>query len=140
MLPFDTLALLAKGPNGGIDQDKAKLLIRVFRPDREGKLGKLDFVKSVDHIYKEIKLLSANVANSSQIDTAVKGIVNIGFYIILGAICLAQLGVNPLQLFISFSGIILGFAFMFGSSAAKMFEVSSPLGRQQSIPDNRPDI
>ena len=48
ILPFDTLALLAKDDENGIDQNKAKLLIKAFRPDRDGKLSKLDFVKSCD--------------------------------------------------------------------------------------------
>ena len=47
-LPFETLALLAKNDDGTLDQDKAKELIRAFRPDRDGTLGKLEFVKSID--------------------------------------------------------------------------------------------
>jgi hypothetical protein len=60
------LALLAKDEKGGIDQEKAKDLIRVFRPERDGSLSKLEFVKSIDAIYKELRLLAANISNSSQ--------------------------------------------------------------------------
>lgn len=113
-LPFETLALLTKDDYGRINQEKAKELIRVFRPDRDGNIKKLDFVKSVDAIYKAIRLLSANVRNSSQIDKAVENLSNMVFYVILGSFVLGQLGVNPLQLFFSLSSVILAFAFMFG--------------------------
>jgi small-conductance mechanosensitive channel len=121
-IPFETLALLAKDEHGGIDQEKAKELIRVFRPERDGFLGKLEFVKSVDTIYKELRLLTANISNSSQMDKAVENLLNVVFYIILGAIVVNRLGENPLTLFFSFSSVILAFAFMFGKSAAKYFD------------------
>ena len=40
VLQFETLALLALQKDGTIDQEKAKVLVKLFRPDREGK--KLD--------------------------------------------------------------------------------------------------
>jgi hypothetical protein len=123
-LPFETLALLARDDEGGIDQAKAKELIKAFRPERDGSLGKLDFVKSVDAIYKRLRLLSANITNSSQIDKAVETPVNILFYVVLGCYVLYELGEDPLKIFFSFSSVILGFAFMFGASASKYFEVS----------------
>lgn len=125
VLPFETLALLAKDEKGGIDQTKARQLIKVFRPERDGTLAKLDFVKSIDAVYKQLRLLSANVSNSSQIDRAVESLVNVVFYIILGCYVLSELGEDPLTLFFSFSSVILGFAFMFGASSAKFFDVSA---------------
>ena len=91
-IPFETLALVAKDSRGRMDQDKVKELIHAFRPDRNGSLGKLEFVKSIDVIYKELRLLSANISNSSYMDQAVEKIVNIGFYIVLGAIIIYRLG------------------------------------------------
>ena len=105
-----------------MDQAKAKELIHAFRPDRDGSLGKLEFVKSIDVIYKELRLLSANISNSSYMDDAVENIVNIGFYIVLGAVIIYRLGEDPLALFLSLSSIILAFAFMFGKSASKYFD------------------
>jgi len=118
-LPFETLALLAKDEEGKMDKDKARELIKVFRPDRDGSLGKLEFVKSIDVVYKELRLLCANINNSSYMDAAVENIVNIGFYIILAAIIIYRLGRDPVALFISFSSVIIAFAFMFGRSASK---------------------
>ena len=123
-LPFETLALLAKNEKGGIDQEKAKELIKVFRPERDGSLGKLEFIKSIDVIYKQLRLLSANISNSSQIDKAIESIVNVAFYIVMGCIALTTFGEDPRAIFLSFSSVALGFAFMFGASAAKYFEVS----------------
>lgn len=37
MLKFGTLALAAAGPDGELDEDRLKDLIRLFRPDRDGK-------------------------------------------------------------------------------------------------------
>ena len=47
-LSFDTLCLITKNEIGDIDRATVKELIRVFRPNRDGQLSKLDFVKSVD--------------------------------------------------------------------------------------------
>jgi hypothetical protein len=113
-LQFDTLALLAVQPDGSMDLAKLTDLVRLFRPDRDGNLSLLDFAKCVDSCYKELRLLRASVANSSRIDKALERIMNIFFYFFLGCIILAVIGIDPLVLFASVSGFILGFAFMIG--------------------------
>lgn len=52
VLDFETIALMAKGGDGYVDEHKVKELIKVFRPDRDGKLSRVEFVKSVDNVYK----------------------------------------------------------------------------------------
>ena len=47
-LSFETLALLGLQSDGSLDQAKLKDLMRLFRPDRDGQFGILDFVKSID--------------------------------------------------------------------------------------------
>ncbi|CAB9496802.1 Mechanosensitive ion channel protein [Seminavis robusta] len=121
-LPFETLALLAKNEKGELDQEKAKEIIRAFRPDRDGTLGKLEFVRSVDVIYKELRLLSANISNSGQMDKAVESLLNVVFYTVLVAIVIYRLGEDPITLFATLSSAILAFAFMFGRSASKYFD------------------
>jgi hypothetical protein len=93
VLQFETLALLAfdEGDNT-IDQEKARDLVKLFRPDREGCLTILDFVKSVDSVYKEFRMLSASIQNSSQIDRAIESILNVVFYMTVGVIVLAAFG------------------------------------------------
>ncbi len=91
-LQFETLALCALQDDGTIDQAEAKQLIKVFRPDRDGRLSILDFVKSIDSVYKEFRLLQASIENSSQIDRAFENILNVVFYVVVVAIIMSQLG------------------------------------------------
>lgn len=123
VLKFDTFAVVALNRKGVLDTEKIKELIRVFRPNRDGSLNMLDFVRSVDSVYKELRLLRATVASSSKIDKALESIMNILFYAIMATIILSQIGFDPLTLFLSLSSIILAFAFMIGSASAKYFDV-----------------
>ena len=122
-LHFDTIAVLAL-QGGALDTEQAKELIRTFRPDRDGGISMVDFVRSVDAIYKELRMLRATVAASSKIDKALETLMNIVFYVLVACIILAAYGFDPLALFLSLSSIILAFAFMIGSASAKYFEVS----------------
>ena len=64
-LPFSTIALLAKDDKDGrMNKEKLRELIRIFRPDRDGKLRKLDFVKSIDSVYRDLRKLSLNIEDS----------------------------------------------------------------------------
>ncbi len=45
-LHFNILGLVALQPDGTLDQKKLKTLIKVFRPNRDGVLSLIDFVKS----------------------------------------------------------------------------------------------
>lgn len=108
-LPFSTIALLAKDDDDGrLDKKRLKDLIRLFRPDRDGKLSKLDFVRTIDVVYKSLRQLSLNIEDSVQIDKAVEFLFNVVFYFIMGSIVLQVMGVNPLQVFVSLSSLILG--------------------------------
>lgn len=122
-LHFDTLAVLALQRNGELDPEKAKELIRTFRPDRDGGISMVDFVRSIDSVYKDLRMLRATVAASSKIDRALESIMNIVFYVTVFCIILAAYNFDPLALFLSLSSIILAFAFMIGSASAKYFEV-----------------
>lgn len=123
-LHFDTIASLAvRKRTGELNKDKAIDLIRTFRPDRDGGISMVDFVKSIDAVYKELRMLRATVAGSSKIDQALEKIFNIFFYVLMATIILSQTGFDVLALFISVSSIVLAFAFMIGSASAKYFEV-----------------
>jgi len=113
---------VALNHHGEVDSDKMKSLIRLFRPDRHGKLTKIDFVKSIDSVYKRFRLLRANLKNSSQIDRAYEKLVNKVFYFILGLICLSVLNLNPWPFIASLTGVLVSFAFLFGNAASKYFE------------------
>ena len=47
ILSFETLSVLAV-TKGELDGVKLKALIKLFRPERNGDISKLDFLKSVD--------------------------------------------------------------------------------------------
>ena len=95
-------------------------------------------MKSVDAVYKRMRFLGANIHNSSQIDIATEGLLNVGFYFILVCIVLGALGIDPLRLFFSLSSFVLAFAFMFGTAAANYFSgvllilVQRPFGKHCS--------
>lgn len=108
-LPFSTIALLAKDDDDGrMNKEKLRELIRLFRPDRDGKLSKLDFVKCIDTVYRNLRKLSLNIEDNSQIDKAVSLLLDVVFYFFLGSIVLQQIGINPLQVFVSLSSLIIG--------------------------------
>ena len=77
---------------------------------------------SIFQVYKQLRLLSANISNSSQIDKAIESVINIVFYVFMGGIVLTAFGEDPRAVFLSFSSVALGFAFLFSASAAKYFE------------------
>ena len=51
-LSFHVLAILALNPDNTLKHSKVKELIKIFRPQRDGSLSVLDFVKSVDTVVR----------------------------------------------------------------------------------------
>jgi hypothetical protein len=124
ILHFDTVMMLAIDKNEKLQKDKARALIRLFRPDRNGHLTLLDFVKSCDQIFKRLKMFRVTTANSAQLDDAFEQLVNIVFYFFLTLIVLSALGVDPQAMFLSLTGLLLPLSFLFSAAASKYFEVS----------------
>lgn len=121
-LPFSILSVIAMDDNGEFIVSKIKSLLRLFRPDRQGNLIRLDFVKSVDTVYKQLRLLRASIANSAQIDYAFERIINCFFYFFLTIIAVAIIGIDIWAVVISMNTFFLGFSFLFGSAASNYFE------------------
>ena len=70
-LQFETLTAVVRVPGAQeLDEMRLKELVKVFRPERDGSLDILGFVRSVDQVYKDLRLLRASIRNSSQIDHA----------------------------------------------------------------------
>ena len=111
VLCFDTIAVVALNNNGTMDQEKLKDLVRLFRPNRQGELREVDFLKSIDSLYKEFRLLQASMDSSGSVDRAFEIIDNYVFYIVLWCILFYLLGIDPLALFVSLSSLIVGFSF-----------------------------
>jgi len=121
-LPFSVFAVLAMDANGELVESKMKSLIRLLRPDRNGSLMKLDFVKSIDAVYKQLRLLRASIANSAQIDLAFERIVNFLFYFFVVVIALAIVGINIWTPFLSINAFVLTFSILYKDAASKYFE------------------
>ena len=66
--------------------------MKLFRPDREGNLTMVDFVRSIDSVYRTYRLLIASIDNSGQIDRAFENIINTIFYSVVITVVLSQLG------------------------------------------------
>jgi hypothetical protein len=124
VLHFNVIAELAIDRDGSINNDKMKDLVRLFRPDREGILTTIDFLKSVDKVYKDFRLIQASIENSGSVDRAFEMMVNYAFFTVLWCVLLFICGIDPFDLFLSLSAFVVGFAFMIGGASSKYFEVS----------------
>ena len=67
-------------------------LVKLFRPDRDGNLSMLDFLTSIDSVYKEFRMLNASIQNSGALDQSFEHMFNIVFYSVLVTIILSVLG------------------------------------------------
>jgi len=117
------LALVALQSDGTLVPEKVRDLVRLFRPNRTGNLTLIDFIKSVDVVYKELRLLRASVRNAQKLDQSFERIFNVVFYILILCVCLAMLGFDPLAIFLSFSSFALAFSFMISRASSNYFEV-----------------
>lgn len=124
VLHFDVIATLAVNRDQSVHTDKLKALIRLFRPHRDGHLAKLDFLKSVDKVYKDFRLLQASIENSGSVDRSFEIMVNYAFFTLLWCVILWVIGLDPFALLLSLSAFIVGFAFCVGGASSKFFEVS----------------
>jgi hypothetical protein len=122
-LNFETLSAIALVKDSTLDHAKVKKLSRVFRPGRKGELSVLDWCKSCDAVYKEMRFLSSSIHNASQIDRAYERILNVAFYIVLGIVVFAILGISALSFLLSLSSILVAFAFMIGPASSTYFDV-----------------
>eukprot|EP00579_Thalassiosira_antarctica_P000217 CAMPEP_0201866770 /NCGR_PEP_ID=MMETSP0902-20130614/1236_1 /ASSEMBLY_ACC=CAM_ASM_000551 /TAXON_ID=420261 /ORGANISM="Thalassiosira antarctica, Strain CCMP982" /LENGTH=1631 /DNA_ID=CAMNT_0048391801 /DNA_START=121 /DNA_END=5016 /DNA_ORIENTATION=+ len=122
LLPFETLSEIAYDGDGTLIRDKVKALIKLFRPDRKGFLTKLDFVSSIDNVYKDVRLFRASLSNASSIDDSFESIINLVFYVAAVIIILLIMGFQMWEPILSFSAFFFSFSFMFGPASSKYFE------------------
>jgi len=111
MLQFHTVTLTALKKDGKFDDKLAKDLVTLFRPARDGDIQLVDFCKSIDSLYKEIRKLRASIATESRMNAASEACINVVFYFLLIIVCLSVLGIDPLALFGFMASFILGFFF-----------------------------
>ncbi len=122
LLPFETLSEICYDGNRRLMRDKVKALIKLFRPDRQGFLTKLDFVSSIDDVYKDLRLFRASMANSSSIDHVFAMFINLFFFIVQILLVLVILGYRQWGPIGSVFAFFFSFSFMFGPASSKLFE------------------
>jgi hypothetical protein len=110
-LKFHTLSIIAMDDIGGLDMKLAKELMHVFRPSREGDISLVEFVKSIDTQYKEMRKLRASVANEGKMNAGTEKIINVVFYFVLVFALLAALGLDPVVVFGGLAAFIISFSF-----------------------------
>ena len=120
-LHFDTIAVLALDSDGKLQKDKTRAMIRLLRPDREGYLTELDFVKSCDHLYRRARMFRASTLTAAQLDDAFKGLMNVGFYVVLSFIVMVALGIGTDRI-VGISTLFISLSFLFGPSASRYLE------------------
>mmetsp|Transcript_30851 Transcript_30851/g.46812 ORF Transcript_30851/g.46812 Transcript_30851/m.46812 type:complete len:955 (+) Transcript_30851:54-2918(+) len=103
-LPFETIAIVARKPDGSLNEPYVRKLLRTFRPDRQGNLTLLDFCKSVDNTYKKLRMLQASIKNASQIDNAAEKLYNVVFYVAYFGI--VQSGLLGMHFFTNVLGLL----------------------------------
>ena len=75
VLTFQTIAQTAV-KKGKLEKETVKDLVRLFRPTRDGLLTLLDFCKSVDALYKDLRLLRVALANEAKMNRSSEAIIN----------------------------------------------------------------
>ena len=118
MLHLRTLSLATMNKNGNLEERKMKDLIAVFRPDQDGAIALIEFCKSIDMVYKEMRILRANIANEGLMHAATEKIIDYAFYTVLAVGALMVLGTNPFSIIGIVIGIAVPVSFCIGSSAA----------------------
>jgi small-conductance mechanosensitive channel len=73
-------------------------------------------------VYRELRTLSAGIANATAIERVFEMILNFGFYFILLFVCLAVLGVDALAFGVTVTGWVLALSFVIGSACSSTFE------------------
>lgn len=122
VLHFDDLCKIARNRDGTSNKKKVLELVKLFRPHPNGEITKMEFVKSIDSVYKRLRLVLAKINNSSQIDRAYGQILNIVYYTLVLLIGLSVFGFDVMYLVITIAGLLVSFAFMIGSASAKYIE------------------
>jgi hypothetical protein len=120
-LHFRTLALASMDKGGELDEQELKDLIHVFRPNRDGTISMIDFCKSIDTVYKEIRKLRASIANESRMNVGAEMVISCIFYLILVLGALLVVCGDSEEVITVFAGLFtftIPFAFCFGGAAA----------------------
>jgi hypothetical protein len=70
-----------------------------FQPNRNGTITMMEFCKSIDTVYKELRKLRASISNEGKMNAAAEKVINyiLNFLLVCGA--LVAVRVNPMTIF-----------------------------------------
>lgn len=121
-LKFETVATLSLHHPKPRDFGKRKQLRNIFCPDKHGHINLVDFVQSIDCIYKRQLLLCRSMENFAAIDRAYERLINIVFFAFVVVVALVLLGFDPLAFILALSALIVSLTFLIGPAASVCFE------------------
>jgi hypothetical protein len=121
-LKFHTIALIAIDETGELDTDQVKQLMKLYRPTRDGDISLIDFCKSVDSVYKEIRKLRASVANEVVMNAAAEKLIDFIFYTAIFILALVAVGVDVVVLFGGMAALIISFSFCVGGASSDVIK------------------
>ena len=121
-LKFHTIALIAIDETGELDTDQVKQLMKLYRPTRDGDISLIDFCKSVDSVYKEIRKLRASVANEVIMNAAAEKLIDFLFYTAIFILALVAVGVDLSALFFGLGTLIISLSFCIGGASSDVIK------------------
>ena len=121
-LQFETLVDLVATSEDPSRRSRSRRLRRMFKPDKDGNLSHLDFIRAIDAVYRELRFLVATIENFMQVDRAYERILNSVYFLFMLCVSLAILQIDALAFIVSLSSIAVAFAFMIGAASSNYFE------------------
>lgn len=122
----DAISSLASINGGELDRGKAMQVIQLLRPDRQGRLSKSEFVKSIDSVYISLRRLQASYGNRSILLDRCDNILSGVLYSFLGGLLCVAAVPNTSQLCLFCVGFGIWLSLCFTGIISSWIEVSKP--------------
>ena len=143
LLRFETFLTVLGGNGGPLSKEQTRELVEVFRSNRRCELTRVEFVRvsalllflhvkfkaflisfflplplqSIDTVYREMRVLAANVENVTKMDSAYERLLNTAFYLLMGVVAFLIIGIDPFPFVLSLLGLLVAFAFVIGTAS-----------------------
>jgi len=131
-LGFQSICDVAKITDDSSDRSKVKTLADLFYTSQQGRISKLEFVKSTDSIFKATTLLAENVRNTVGICQGVDDVANAIVFTIAAILAPSILGVDINTLLLALLCISIAFVSTLYVTSAETFKAILRLLSQKS--------
>lgn len=111
-ISFECFSQLAKRSDGSTDKSQVAALSKLLHPSQRGQVSKLDFVESMDCVYKTAMILIANMNNSCQIHRDIEGVANVILYTVALVMLPGVFGADANILVLTLFGVFVTFTFL----------------------------